>query len=254
MEEKHLQSLEQIGLSKSEAKSYLALIELKESSTGMICEKSEIPSSKIYVILNTLIQKGFVSYRMQNNVKVFMPSSPEIIKDVFKEKQQNIINEGVELEKLIESLKSKQGEKESFSKYRYFEGMSGIRALWLGLTEELHTLPKENTILVYTGIKKAYESMLGLYEEFHKVRIKNKINYHIIYTLEETEVSKRRKRQLAEVKFMKLTNEAEWGVMGNKFFIQYITQKVPRAFLIEDEIFAITFRQVFNQLWKSAKE
>jgi len=52
---------------------------------------------------------------------------------------------------------------------------------------------------------------------------------------------------------MKLDNEAEWGVMGNKFFIQYITQKVPRAFLIEDEIFAQSFKQVFNQLWKQAK-
>ena len=109
-------------------------------------------------------------------------------------------------------------------------------------------------VRMYTGIKKAYEAMLGLYEEFHKVRVKRGIKYMIIYPLEETEVAKKRKRQLAEVKFIKLENEAEWGVMGNKFFVQYITQKIPRGFLIEDEIFAKTFRQVFNQIWKIAKE
>ena len=64
----------------------------------------------------------------------------------------------------------------------------------------------------------------------------------------------RRKKQLAEVRFLKLENEAEWGVIGNKYFVQYITQKVPRGFLIEDEIFANTFRQVFEQVWNKAKK
>ena len=253
MEEKYLKSLEKVGLTNVEAKVYLTLIELKESQTGTLCDKSNIPSSRIYFILESLTKKGFVSYRMQNNIKVFMPSSPEIIKDLFKEKQKTIMEEGKEIENLIESLNSQQGEKEAFSRYKYFEGMPGIRALWLGLTEELKSMPKDKPILMYTGIKKAYESMLGLYEEFHKARMKSGIIYKIIYPLEETEVAKKRKKQLAEVRFMKLENEAEWGVIGNKFFIQYITKKVPRAFLIEDEVFAQSFRLVFNQIWKTAK-
>lgn len=253
MEEKHLESLEKIGLTKPEAKTYLALIELKESQTGELCEKSKVPSSNIYPILNSLITKGFASYRVQNNIKVFMPSSPEIIKDLFEKKQKNIVEEGKELEHLIESLKSKQGSKEAYSKYRYFEGISSIRAVWLELTEELKTFPKEETIIIYTGVKGAFESMLGVYEEFHKIRLKNKIKYKVIYPFEEEKLGEKRKKQLAEVRFMDLKNEAEWGVMGNKVFIQYITQKVPRGFLIEDEVFAFTFKQVFNQLWKQAK-
>jgi len=165
MEEKYLESLKKVGLTKPEAKAYLGLIELKESQTGALCEKSKIPSSNIYSILDSLIKKGFVSYRMQNNIKVFMPSNPEIIKDIFKEKQKNLLEEGKEIENLIEGLKFKQGEKEAFSRYKYFEGMSGIRAMWIGLTEELYNFPKEEIILMYTGIKKAYEAMLGLYEE-----------------------------------------------------------------------------------------
>ena len=96
--------------------------------------------------------------------------------------------------------------------------------------------------------------MLGLYEEFHKIRVERGIKYKIIYPLEETEVARRRKKQLSEIEFVKLENEAEWGIMGNKLFIQYITQKTPRGFLIEDPIFAKTFRQVFNQLWEVNKK
>ena len=106
---------------------------------------------------------------------------------------------------------------------------------------------------MYTGVKKAYQSMLGLYEDFHRARVKKGVRYKIIYPQEEGEVGKKREKQLAEVKFAKLNNEAEWGVMGNKFFVQYITQKVPRGFLIEDEIFAFTFKQVFNQIWEKTK-
>src|SRR3989344_4463210 len=254
MEEKYIENLKKIGLTRRDAKVYLALIELKESQTGSLCEKSKISSSKIYFALESLIKRGFVSYRVQNNIKVFMPSDPEVIRGMFQEKQRDLIQESREIENLIESLKLKGGEKEAYSKYKYFEGMQGIRAMWVGLTEELKQMPIENTILMYTGIKKAYESMLGLYEEFHKIRLERGIKYKIIYPLEETEVARRRKKQLSEIEFVKLENEAEWGIMGNKLFIQYITQKTPRGFLIEDPIFATTFRQVFNQLWEVNKK
>ncbi|MAG75329.1 MAG: hypothetical protein CL811_01105 [Colwelliaceae bacterium] len=253
MEDKHIQGLEKIGLTKPEAKVYLALIELKESQTGPLSEKSGIPSSNIYPLLKSLQDKGFVNYRMQNNIKIFMPSSPQIIKEAFKEKQKNLLEEEKEIETLIESLQSKQAQSESFSKYRYHEGIRNIHSIWSGLKEELKTMPKEKPILMYTGTKKAYESLLGLYEEFHKERVKQKIHYKIIYPLEESKVAKRRKKQLAEVKFAKLENEAEWAIINNKLIIQYITQKVPRAFVIEDKIFAETFRQVFNQVWQTAK-
>tara|TARA_Y100000310_G_scaffold200877_1_gene200952 strand:+ start:8351 stop:9115 length:765 start_codon:yes stop_codon:yes gene_type:complete len=254
MDNKYINSLEKIGLTKPEARVYLALIELKESQIGSICKKSKIASSNIYPIFDSLIKNGFATYRIQNNVKVFMPSNPEIIKNRFIEKQKEIAEQGIEIENLVNSLKDIHAEKESLSKYKYFEGISGVHSIWVGLKEELKNLPKNETILMYTGIKKAYESMLGLYEDFHKVRVKNGIKYKIIYPVEESEVAKKRKKQLAEVRFAKLENEAEWGIIGNKFFIQYITKKVPRGFLIEDEVFASTFRQVFNQVWKLAKK
>lgn len=254
MEEKYLESLEKVGLTKPEARVYLALIELKESQTGKLCEKSKIPSSNIYFLLDSLIEKGFVSYRLQNNIKIFMPSDIGIIKKIFEEKKEKIEQEGKEISKLIENLKERQSEKESFSKYKYFEGMNAIKLLWNELGNSLNKLDKSTIIKVHAGIKEAYELMLPVYEEFHNKRKKLGIKYQIIYPLTETKLGVKRKKQISEVKYMNLKNEAEFAIIGDKLILQYITQKVPRAFLIEDEIFTKTHEQIFDNLWKIAKK
>ena len=52
--------LEKIGLTNGESKVYLALLEIGLSSTGQIIEKSQITSSKVYIILQKLEKKGLV--------------------------------------------------------------------------------------------------------------------------------------------------------------------------------------------------
>ena len=61
--------LEKIGLTKSEIKVYLALLELGCSATGKIVEKSKASSSKIYEILDRLMQKGLVSFIIKSGIK-----------------------------------------------------------------------------------------------------------------------------------------------------------------------------------------
>jgi len=250
-----IEPLLKIGLTIPEARVYLALIELKESKTGTLCEKSHVPSSKIYSIMESLIKKGFASYRIQNNIKIFIASSPDILKDIFEEKEKKLDEDKNNILNLIDILKEKQNIENPYSLYRYFEGIPGIRALWLELTEDLRKIPKGEEVLIYTGKREAYEGLLGLYEEFHKVRAKRGIKYRIIYPLQEknSKLSKRRRKQLAEVRFMELKNEAEFSIVGKKLIIQYITQKTPRSFMIEDPVFVDTFIQIFNQLWSSAK-
>ncbi len=252
MEEKYIEILSKLGISIPEAKAYLALIELKESQTGIICEKSKIPSSKIYTILDSLVKKGFASYRLQNNIKVFMPSNPEIINEIFKEKREKIEEENKEIVDLIKELKTKQIAKESFSKYKYFEGIMGIKSVWNELTEYMEELDKNSIIKLHAGVKESYEQLLPFYEEFHKKRKKLGIRYQVIFPLEENKMGKIREKQLAEVKYTNLKNQAEFAVIGNKLLLWYTAGKIPRAFLIEDEVFAESHEQIFDSLWKIA--
>ena len=253
MEEK-IDILENIGLTNQESRVYLALLKLHEAQTGMLCKETNIASSNIYPILDALMKKGLISYRIQNNIKIFQPSPPEALEEIFKEKQLTIKKQEEDIFALIKRLRNETPEKEMHSNYRYFEGIRGIKSMWYEINSQIPKLHKNKPIKIYTASKSAYESLVGFYDEHHKIRVKHNISEQLIFPEEEKSLAIKRKKQNAEIRFLNLQNEAEWGVIGETFFMQYITEKVPRTFLIDDEKFAKTFEQVFNQLWTIAKK
>ncbi len=246
----NLETLQKIGLNKAEAKTYLALLYLKESKTGQICEKADIPSSNIYPILESLMKKGFISYRIQNNVKVFLPSDPAILDDLFDEKQKNIEEERKEIKDLIKNLKTEQNFPLPVSNYKYYEGLQGIKSAWLELTEDLKNMPAGQIIKIRGALKGTYEALIPIYDEFHRQRVKRNLKYRLILSSEDHIHAKRRKKlPFTEVRFAKINNEAEISIIGNNLLLQYATTKTPRAFLIQDGVFVKTFEEIFDQLW-----
>lgn len=246
--------LSKIGLSSPESRAYLGLIELREAKTGELCKVTGIASSNIYKILDSLTSKGLVSYRVKNNVKSFMPATPEILNEIFLKQQKKLEQERKSFLSLVEELKQKKSAQEPYSNYKYYEGINGVKALWLEMTSYLSTLEKNEVMRVYTGKKEIYEKLLGFYDKFNKERLKLKKGYKIIFPLEDKTTGEKRKKQHSEVRYTGLKNEAEWGVLGENFFIQTLTGKKLSAFLITDKKMADTFKQVFEQVWKLAKK
>jgi sugar-specific transcriptional regulator TrmB len=249
--EKAEKILKKIGLTNQESRVYLTLLELQEIQTGALCTRTKIASSNIYKILESLIKKGLVNYRIQNNIKIFMPSSPETLNEIFSEKQKEIEEESIEIRELISSLKKQNPSKEAYSNYKYYEGIIGIKSMWHEINEKMNS---GNIVKIYTAKAENYERLIGFYNLHHDLRKQKKVIEQMILPTGETELAKRRKNKFTEIKFMDLDNGSEWGVFGDFFFIQHISDKVPRSFLIKDKVFAKTHEQVFDQLWKNAKK
>jgi len=245
--------LSKVGLNGQEARVYLALLKLQESQTGDLCKETNIASSHIYKILASLTKRGLVNYRVQNNTKIFMPAPPETLNELFLEKENKLKQERSEIKELVANLKKEKPE-ESYSKYKYYEGFVNVKSMWHEINSILSVLDKNTIIKIHTAQKGAYERLVGFYNEYHKLRNKLKIKEQMIFPPHEKELAKKREKQLSDVKFMDLKNDAEWGIIGDKFFMQYITGETPRGFLIQDEKFAKTFEQVFDNLWKIAKK
>jgi sugar-specific transcriptional regulator TrmB len=250
MNEEIVKQLMNIGFTQNEARTYTELLELKEAQTGLLCDKLKIPSSHIYRILNSLIKKGVISYKIVNNIKVFMSAPPEILNELFLEKQKKLEEERKKINELVLNLKKREPEKETYSNYKYYEGMIGIKAMW----HEINSImDKEIIIKAYTAKKESYERFVGFYTEHHKLRKQKQVMEKLIFPKEDIKLAKKRKDKFTEIKFMDLKNDAEWGILKNTFYVQYITGKTPRGFLIHDAIFAKTFESVFDHLWKIAK-
>ena len=63
--------LQQIGLTSGESEVYLALLEIGSTSTGKIIRQSKVHASKVYPILDRLIDKGLVSFIKQGKKKIY---------------------------------------------------------------------------------------------------------------------------------------------------------------------------------------
>ena len=82
-----IQELEKFGISKNEAKIYLLLLKRGSSKVNEIYEETKIQRTFIYEILNTLLEKGLVSYVIKSGVKFFEASSPEKIREILVESE-----------------------------------------------------------------------------------------------------------------------------------------------------------------------
>ncbi len=249
------QLLISIGLTKQESHCYLSLYKLKEAKTGELSKESGIATANIYPVLDSLLKKGLVSYRLQNNIKIFFASEPDAFNEFVELRQKQLDLQKEKVKQTISQLKRQKPIKETQSNYRYYEGISGIKAMFYDLMKDMENIEKHHILRIHGSTKKSTETMIGFYDEFHKVRLKHGFKYRLLLDNELIEHGKKRARMKnTEVKVIKINTEVNWGVLGDTTHMYYITGKTPVCFLIKDEKIARTYEGVFDKLWITAKK
>jgi len=80
--------LGEIGLSKNEAKVYLALLELGSATVGNISKKSKVHRTNVYDSLTKLESKNLVNCIEKDGTKYFNARDPKEIMNLIKEKEE----------------------------------------------------------------------------------------------------------------------------------------------------------------------
>ncbi|MBS3127725.1 hypothetical protein J4410_01140 [Candidatus Woesearchaeota archaeon] len=244
------ENLTKIGLGKNEAEVYLALLELGESKAGPISKQSKVPTSHIYPILDDLYKKGLISYKYANNVKIYYSNPPETLKTLYIEKQKNLEEEGKIVLKSIESIKRLAHPKDTFSDYKYFEGVSGVIAMWQEIIKDL--IPNTE-IQVLASNEEAIHLFNTVFMEFQKERVRKKIKQRIIFSknMPKKYATERKKLGLIDVKYSDLDLRAEFCLFQDYMALEYLGtgKDKPRAFLIKDKFFVDYFKGIFDSIW-----
>ena len=128
--------LRDIGLTEAEIKVYLAMLELGSSTTGPIVERSGASSSKIYEILDKLMQKGLVSFIVKKGTKHFEAAAPERILDYVTEKENKVKQQKQELKNIIPELELKQTLSKYQSEATIYKGMKGLETSFKELLKD----------------------------------------------------------------------------------------------------------------------
>jgi len=242
-----LQALKKFGLTEKASKTYLASLELGESTASNIAIKSNLPRTLVYDLLEKLIGQGLISYTIKENKKYFLAASPKELTRILKEKQNAI----TKVLPILENLQKIKGVKRP--KVEIYEGKEGMKTM---MNQVLTTCGRE--FWGFGSSRASWEIIPGFMEDWHKRRIKNKITMNVIYNnTKETRIKiKELKHTLkyTKIKLLPIDFPSPTATVfyADKVVLQSWT-KDPFAVSIESEHMAENQKRYFKELWKIAK-
>ena len=237
----NLEALQEIGLSITEAKVYLALLDLGSALAGEITKKSEINRTNVYDALERLIAKGLVTYVISANRKVFEAVSPERLKEILIEKEEKLSRVLPELTEIYKTSRIKE-------EATIFKGKKGIKSLFEDILKE------KKELLVY-GAESRFADMFPAYQKYwNEERAKLGFKIKIIYNEKVKARKKAEQLKLCQMKYLPKHYEfpSTTLIYGEKV-VTVVWTELPFAFLIKSKEAVKSNLTFFDILWGVAK-
>lgn len=240
--------LKQIGLTDGEIRVYSALIDLGKSSTGAIMQKSGISSSKVYLILEKLIQKGLISFVIEENIKKFQIANPNTIIDYIKKKKDNLQVLEDKSRDLIKTINSIIGKYEEES-VQIYKGFKGAETAFTKLIDETD---KGGVHLFFSHDKEELEDLVLMF--FKKIKDKRErknikalgIVHPILKKAFQTKVPEK----FYKVKFSKIAPPTPI-TMGKNSILMTLWGKNPLCIEIKSKRMIKKYTEYFYSVWNS---
>ncbi len=159
-----LETLQTIGLSEKQAKVYLACLELGRGSVVAIAKRAAIKRTTVYNILEELMDERLVSKYEDTKGQKFLAESPEKLKTLLQERQN-------ELEKVIPNLLAMASSEGSIKpEVKFYQGKEGIKAVY---EDTLESCQKGDEIVAFFSGEDIF-GVLPVYIEDYITRRKTK--------------------------------------------------------------------------------
>lgn len=235
-----LKLLEDLGLEEKEAKVYLGLLKLGESTATKIAQRTNLDRTLIYQLTNKLIAKGLVSYIIKNNVKYFISAEPKKLLEEIKEKE-------VRVREALPDLIALAKKQEEETKVEVYKGKKG-----LGTVLKDIILTKEDYVAFGEEGRFQKEFPIEVHQFMNQV-IKHNIHEKVLVRADFR--GKILKTKNSEHRYIakEYLSPVTTVVYGNKV-VNVIWTAPYYAILIENKEVADSFRSQFMALWKIAKK
>ena len=238
--------IEELGLSTAESRVYIALLEVGQSASGKIIDRTKLQSSTVYHVLGSLVEKGIVSYIFKGKVKYFSAESPQsllLFLDEKKKKFLDVIDELEEMEKI--------GRKKQTAKV--YEGFKGVRAAF---NDVLETVKKgEEYYFFYSQYANLDDSPTYLFfRSYHLDREEKGIKVKGLTMEKGRKTVKKVFAGLknASVKYTEDLTPSGIVIYGDKVLTNDFSD-IPTAFVIESKAIADSYKKFFLEKWEKAK-
>lgn len=246
--------LRNIGLTDGEIRVYLSLIELGPSTSGPITDKSKVSSSKIYNILERLMQKGLVSYIIKERTRYYQAEDPIKIKEYVINKEGEIKKQKGEIDKLIPSLQLQRKLEKNKSEVQVYKGFRGVQTI----TEHIYSKLNRGDTWYNIGVPSHQEEKYHDYwHKDHLKRIKAGIKCKMLFnpkTPRET-LKQRNHYKDCDARYMPIPVETpSWILIYKSTTVIILPGNEPMAIEINNTEIADSFMQYFDAFWKLSKK
>lgn len=247
-----LEVLERVGLTKGEAKTYVALLELGQTTTGPIVEKSGLSTSKTYKILKRLENKGLVGHIVKRSVMHWSSDNPKRILELLERQEKEILEKRQEIKKILPELMKKIELVKEKQQAEVYMGMKGLISVFNEETDYMKEHPGEVNYVI--GVTRSFTPQLNqffnrLEQKREALNIKEKLLFgeDARGAWPVVETSKR-----AEVRYLPFSSLVSIDIYGETSFISVLSEE-PIFFVIKSKSIAHSFKAYFEILWKHAK-
>ncbi|MFA5797719.1 MAG: helix-turn-helix domain-containing protein [Candidatus Woesearchaeota archaeon] len=250
MNEELVTVLKRLNLSEYESRIYLALLELGESTSGAILSKSQINSGKIYLILESLEQKGLATEIVKNNVRHFRAVDPRSISKYLDQAQQDVDAQKKLYQTLLPQLLTYASASPTTPEIRVYTGIEGMKSAF---DEEMLCYAQQKELLIYGIIDydmhdqrlvRYFTSTIFPTRESKKLKIRKIISAHAKENIIEKGVTRR---------FIDYDSYFTYNII-NDLVIFAVWCKEPLFITIRSTEVSNGLRSNFNAIWKSAKK
>jgi len=242
--------LSQIGLTESEQKVYLALLDLGDSTRGQIVNKSGVAGSKIYELLQKLHEKGLVSIYTHNKVKHFKPVNPNQILNYLESRKNQIIEIESQAKNILPML---LGKFNASKKEQEIELVTGLHGLEILFREQIEIMNSGEICYVIGGTKGSDEiAMQAFFEKIHLLREEKKIKTKMLFNIHQKKSTEKlystTKYHGTETRYIQHSSPVAINTYKDRTVIIVFGREIT-AIHIKSQDVAESFKEYFTLLW-----
>ena len=242
-----LEILRKIGLSNGEITLYSALLETGRAPVNKIHEKTGIERRNIYDILNKLIERGLITYIMENKRRLFQITHPTRIIGYLEEKKHDLEITEKEIKKEIPQLIGKFNLTKPETNSEIYRGYEGVKAVWEDMLNY-----KENCF-IGSG-RYVPKALPHWFANWNRRRIKLKVKWYNIFRHEFRNQVKPFPYEYQKFLPKEFSgNPAAIVIYGNKT-VNFMLGKEFFAFVIESKDIAENYKKYHKYLWDNVCE
>jgi sugar-specific transcriptional regulator TrmB len=243
--------LQEIGLTEGETKVYLALLRLGESKTGPLAKEAKVSSSKVYKVLDRLMDKGLAGHSIKGKIKYFTAVEPKRILEYMEKKEEEMKEKRSVVEKLIPQLELEQ----KMAKKPEAVVYDGFKAVTNMIKNIIDEIGKGGEYCVLGATYGDTPGLRPFFYNHHTKRAKKSIKVKMLANFETKGNLEESTMKNAEIRYLPkqfVSNMTTY--FYNKKILIVLWTRSPTAFVMESEEAVKSFKAYFDSFWAIAKQ